>query len=134
MLRRVQEDGTRGRGLVPSGASTGQFEALELRDGDASRFRGRSVSRAVRNVIDVIGPAIRGANAADQSGIDRTLIELDRTPNKGRLGANAGMLKVGSLVRGERTAKWNEVLRIERQLLGQGRFAGATPLVRRGGA
>ncbi|WP_428940265.1 phosphopyruvate hydratase [Fontivita pretiosa] len=83
------EDGSVGHGLVPSGASTGQFEALELRDGDASKFGGRSVFRAIENVRTIIAPALLGADASDQAGIDRRLIELDGTPNKSRLGANA---------------------------------------------
>ncbi len=83
------ENGARGRGLVPSGASTGQFEALELRDGDPRRFRGKSVFRAIANVQEVIGPALRGRDVFDQSGIDEVMIALDGTPNKERLGANA---------------------------------------------
>jgi enolase len=83
------DDGTRGRGLVPSGASTGQFEAIELRDGDVSRWRGKSVRRAIENVDREIAPAILGHDPRDQTSIDRQLVELDGTPNKGRLGANA---------------------------------------------
>lgn len=83
------ENGVVGRGLVPSGASTGQFEALELRDGDASRFRGKSVHRAVANVESEIAEALRGRDVFDQAGIDRAMIDLDGTPNKSRLGANA---------------------------------------------
>jgi len=79
----------RGRGLVPSGASTGSHEALELRDGDASRFRGRGVARAVHHVNHEIAAKIRGMDAGDQAEVDRVLIELDGTPNKSRLGANA---------------------------------------------
>ena len=82
------ENGTRGRGLVPSGASTGQFEALELRD-QGHRFRGKSVFEAVSNIHRIIAPALKGADAADQEGIDRRMIELDGTENKSRLGANA---------------------------------------------
>jgi enolase len=83
------EDGTLGRAEVPSGASTGAHEALELRDGDASQFRGKSVLGAVRNVNERIAPALRGLSALDQSAIDHRLIELDGTPNKATLGANA---------------------------------------------
>jgi enolase len=83
------EDGTRGHGLVPSGASTGQYEALELRDGDKSRFRGKSVLRAVGHVNGEIAAVLRGRDVSDQAAIDRALIELDGTPNKSRLGANA---------------------------------------------
>jgi enolase len=82
-------DGTLGRAAVPSGASTGASEAVELRDGDKRRFGGKGVARAVEAVDGEIATALRGADAADQSAIDRTLIELDGTPNKGRLGANA---------------------------------------------
>jgi len=83
------EDGTRGRGLVPSGASTGQFEAVELRDDDPTRLRGRSVARAIDNVDREIAAAIVGRDAGDQAEIDRALIELDGTPDKRHLGANA---------------------------------------------
>jgi enolase len=83
------ENGARGRGIVPSGASTGQFEALELRDRDPKRFRGKSVFRAIANVQDIVAPALRGRDVFDQGGLDRTMIELDGTPNKSRLGANA---------------------------------------------
>lgn len=82
-------NGVRGRGVAPSGASTGQYEALELRDGDPRRFRGRSVFHAIAHIEGEIARALRGRDAADQAAIDRTLIELDGTPNKSRLGANA---------------------------------------------
>ena len=85
----VLENGARGRGSVPSGASTGQFEALELRDGDAKRFRGKSVFKAIANVQDIIAPAVRGRDVFDQGGLDEAMIALDGTPNKSRLGANA---------------------------------------------
>ena len=82
-------DGSFGRAAVPSGASTGLHEAVELRDGEVGRYGGKGVLRAVANVVDEIGPAIRGRDAADQAGLDAALIALDGTPNKGRLGANA---------------------------------------------
>ena len=85
----VTEDGSLGRAAVPSGASTGINEAVELRDGDTSRYGGKGVLTAVANVTDRIGPSILGFDAADQAGIDGILIELDGTPNKGELGANA---------------------------------------------
>ena len=85
----VLRDGTLGRAAVPSGASTGANEAVELRDGDKGRFGGKGVRRAVEAVNGEIAAALRGADAADQASIDRTLIELDGTPNKDRLGANA---------------------------------------------
>jgi enolase len=74
---------------VPSGASTGEHEAVELRDGDNSRYLGKGVIKAVRNVIEAIAPEIVGRDASDQAGLDAALIELDGTPNKGNLGANA---------------------------------------------
>ncbi|HKW30588.1 MAG TPA: phosphopyruvate hydratase [Verrucomicrobiae bacterium] len=83
------ENGMRGRGTVPSGASTGQFEALELRDGDAKRYRGKSVFKAIANVQDILAPALQGCDVFDQAGLDQAMITLDGTPNKGRLGANA---------------------------------------------
>jgi enolase len=82
-------DGETGRAAVPSGASTGEHEAVELRDGDSKRYAGKGVLKAVRNVNDVIGPEISGLDALDQAEVDRTLIELDGTPTKSRLGANA---------------------------------------------
>ena len=85
----VLESGARGRAAVPSGASTGQFEAVELRDGDPSAWLGRGVSQAVENVITEIAQGIRGLDPADQAGVDSTLVMLDGTDNKGRLGANA---------------------------------------------
>ena len=83
------EDGSLGRADVPSGASTGTREALELRDADNARYAGKGVLRAVRNVEHELGAAVRGHEAADQKEIDRLLIEADGTPDKGRLGANA---------------------------------------------
>jgi enolase len=85
----VTDDGSLGRAAVPSGASTGINEAVELRDGDKARFGGKGVLTAVANVTDRIGPSLLGFDAADQSGIDDILIELDGTPNKAELGANA---------------------------------------------
>jgi enolase len=85
----VLADGSRGTAMVPSGASTGAHEAVELRDGDKKRYRGKGVLRAVDNVDDVIAPELIGEDAADQSAIDRLLLELDGTPNKAKLGANA---------------------------------------------
>jgi enolase len=83
------ESGVAGRAAVPSGASTGGHEALELRDGDAARYGGKGVQKAVHHVIETIAPALRGMDPGDQIGIDRTLIDLDGTPNKSQLGANA---------------------------------------------
>jgi len=83
------EDGAFGRAAVPSGASTGEHEAVELRDGDKTRFQGKGVLKAVENVNTVIADEIVGMDAVDQVALDRTLIELDGTENKGKLGANA---------------------------------------------
>jgi enolase len=80
--------GAVGTAIVPSGASTGTHEAVELRDG-GPRYGGKGVRRAVGNVVETIGPAVRGRDARDQKGLDAAMIELDGTPNKGRLGANA---------------------------------------------
>ena len=82
-------DGSVGVAMVPSGASTGAFEAVELRDGDSSRYMGKGVLNAVQNVNTIIAPELEGMNAYDQPAIDKALIELDGTDNKGRLGANA---------------------------------------------
>ncbi len=89
--------GIAGRAAVPSGASTGQHEAVELRDGDEERYLGKGVLRAVGNVNAVIGPALKGMSPSDQAKIDRRLNELDGTPNKGKLGAN-GILGVSLAV------------------------------------
>src|SRR5256884_405934 len=83
------EGGALGRAAVPSGASTGEHEAWELRDGDKKRYGGKGVRKAVANVNDKIAPALRGWNALDQAKIDHQMIELDGTPNKSNLGANA---------------------------------------------
>ncbi len=83
------DDGTVGRAAVPSGASTGIYEACELRDGDKSRYMGKGVEKAVANVNTEIAEALIGMNVLDQPAIDKTMIELDGTPNKTRLGANA---------------------------------------------
>jgi enolase len=85
----ILEDGSLGRAAVPSGASTGEHEAVELRDGDKSRYLGKGVQKAVDNVNNEIAPEIQGLDALDQVDIDRTMIELDGTENKGKLGANA---------------------------------------------
>jgi enolase len=83
------DDGVKGTAAVPSGASTGQHEAVELRDGDKSRFGGKGVLKAVANVNNEIAKAVKGLSATDQAALDRKLIALDGTPNKSRLGANA---------------------------------------------
>ena len=83
------EGGVTGRAAVPSGASTGEHEAVELRDGDASRYGGRGVLTAVAHVNGEIAACLKGRDATDQRGLDEALIALDGSPNKGRLGANA---------------------------------------------
>ena len=83
------ESGAFGRALVPSGASTGEHEAVELRDGDKSRYLGKGVLQAVKNVNDLIAPELVGYNVFNQVEIDHKLCELDGTPNKGKFGANA---------------------------------------------
>ena len=93
----VLASGMSATAAVPSGASTGAHEALELRDGDAARYGGKGVRDAVRNVNEVIGPRLEGAEASDQVGVDDQLLELDGTPNKSQLGANA-MLAVSLAV------------------------------------
>lgn len=83
------EDGSMGRAAVPSGASTGAFEAVELRDGDKGRYLGKGVEKAVSNINDIIAPELEGWDVFDQVGIDKMMITLDGTPNKAKLGANA---------------------------------------------
>jgi enolase len=85
----LTDEGALGRAAVPSGASTGVHEAVELRDGDKKKFGGKGVLKAVKNVNDVIAPKLLGYDVADQTGIDEMMIQLDGTPNKGNLGANA---------------------------------------------
>jgi len=85
----VLDSGIIGRAAVPSGASTGQFEAMELRDGDLKRFKGKGTLNAVRNIVETISPALTGANPIDQETIDQKMLSLDPSPQKNRLGANA---------------------------------------------
>ena len=85
----ITADGSNGVAMVPSGASTGSFEAVELRDGDKSRYLGKGVTKAVANVNELIAPELEGMNVFDQVDIDKKLIEIDGTENKGKLGANA---------------------------------------------
>src|SRR6201981_3077658 len=85
----ILEDGTLGRAEVPSGASTGAHEALELRDQDSTRFSGKGVLKAVENVNEAIAPALCGKSVFDQPALDAELLALDGTDNKGKLGANA---------------------------------------------
>jgi len=85
----VQTQSGRGRAAVPSGASTGEHEAIELRDGDKKRYNGKGVLKAVANVNQTLGPSIIGLDALDQAEVDKVLLEADGTPNKAKLGANA---------------------------------------------
>ena len=85
----ITEGGFSGVAMVPSGASTGSFEAVELRDGDLSRYMGKGVLKAVSNVNEIVAPKLTGMNVYAQSEIDKALIEIDGTENKGKLGANA---------------------------------------------
>lgn len=85
----ITASGGNGRAAVPSGASTGEHEALELRDGDAKRFLGKGVSKAVENINSTLGPAVEGLNALDQSSVDERMLEVDGTENKAKYGANA---------------------------------------------
>ncbi|PQP79839.1 phosphopyruvate hydratase [Candidatus Phytoplasma phoenicium] len=85
----VTESGAKGRAIVPSGASTGEYEAVELRDSDSKRFLGKGVLKAVKNVVEIIAPQLKGISVLEQTLIDKILIKLDGTPNKSKLGANA---------------------------------------------
>ena len=122
----ILEGGAMGRAIVPSGASTGAREAIELRDGDKSRFLGKGVLNAVNNVNGEIKNAIVGMSADDQSGIDNKMIDLDGTENKDRLGANA-MLAV-SLASAHAAAKANKVS-LFTQLGGEGPFTMPVPMM-----
>src|ERR1044072_7850077 len=84
----VLADGAMGRAAVPSGASTGEHEAVELRDGDKKRYGGKRVRKSLKNVNEITAPALRGLDALDQAEVDRALIVLDATKNKSKLGAN----------------------------------------------
>ena len=119
-------DTTTASAKVPSGASTGSHEAIELRDGDASRYAGKGVRKAVENVTREILPALRGANADDQAAIDRRMIELDGTPNKSRLGANA-ILGVSCAV--ARAAAHSRRMPLWRYLAGERRAVLPVPMV-----
>lgn len=129
----VLADGSCGRGAVPAGVSVGSGEAEQLLDGDATRFAGRGVLKAVRNVREIIGPALIGMPASQQEAIDRKLIEMDGTPGKSRLGSNA-ILAV-SLATAQAAAA-NQKLPLYKYLGGEGPFALPVPVfdMFRGGA
>jgi enolase len=118
--------GASGRAAVPSGASTGSREAVELRDGDKARYGGKGVSRAVENVNTVIRAAVLGQDAAEQAEIDRLMIELDGTGNKGRLGANA--LLAVSLATAHAVAR-EQGVGLYRSLGGDGPFRMPVPMM-----
>lgn len=120
------ESGARGRAAVPSGASTGRREAVELRDGDTRRFGGKGVQSAVKNVTEVIAQEVKGLEASDQAGVDRALIALDGTPNKSALGANA-ILGVSLAV--ARAAASEAGLQLYRYLGGEGAVLLPVPLM-----
>ncbi len=104
-------DGSIGRAAVPSGASTGEHEAVELRDGDKSRYLGKGTLTAARNIVEEIGPAVAGLDASEQSAIDRKMIELDGTPNKSRLGANALLAVSMAVARAEANSQGTPLYR-----------------------
>ncbi|MEM7252606.1 MAG: phosphopyruvate hydratase [Pseudomonadota bacterium] len=114
----ILDDGTLGRAAVPSGASTGAREAIELRDGDKSRYGGKGVSQAVANVHDALSPALRGMASEDQEAVDRRMLELDGTDNKGRLGANALLAVSLATAKVAARAKHKSLFRHLRELRG----------------
>jgi len=118
------DDGTVSRAAVPSGASTGAFEAVELRDDDPKRYGGKGVERAVLAVIDEIGPALLGFEASEQRLVDQALIDLDGTSDKSRLGANA-LLGVSLAV--ARAAAESSGLPLFRYVGGPNAHVGRTP-------
>ncbi len=122
----ILSSGARGRASVPSGASTGEREAVELRDGDAKRYGGKGVRKAVANVKGEIRKALIGKNAADQSQVDRIMIDLDGTPSKARLGANAMLAVSLACARAAANAKG---LPLYRYLGGNGPFLMPVPMM-----
>ena len=122
----LTKKGAMGSAMVPSGASTGMHEALELRDGDEKRYKGKGVLHAIRNIKEKITPEIVGKDVADQSGIDRIMIELDGTPNKGHLGANA-ILAVSMAA--ARAAANEDGVPLYQYLGGEGTFQMPVPMI-----
>ncbi len=120
------EKGAMGSAMVPSGASTGQREALELRDGDPKRYKGKGVLNAVNNIMHKINPVIEGKDVTDQAGVDRLMIELDGTPNKAHLGANA-ILAVSMAT--ARAAANEEGVPLYQYLGGEGMFQMPVPMM-----
>ena len=124
-------DGSFGRAAVPSGASTGSKEAVELRDGDKTRYLGKGVSKAVGNVNGAIADALKDFDAADQAGLDRRLIDLDGTENKGRLGANAllgvSLAAAHAVAASRKQALWQYLLEVNAAVHGAALSAHETP-------
>ncbi|MBZ0087417.1 MAG: phosphopyruvate hydratase [Thermomonas sp.] len=124
-------DGSFGRAAVPSGASTGSKEAVELRDGDKTRYLGKGVSKAVGNVNGAIADALKDFDAADQAGLDRRLIDLDGTENKGRLGANAllgvSLAAAHAVAASRKQALWQYLLEVNAAVHGAAMSAHETP-------
>ena len=110
----ITEEGISGIAMVPSGASTGSFEAVELRDGDKTRYLGKGVLKAVQNVNTIISKELEGMNVLEQTEIDRKLIEIDGTENKGRLGANATLGVSLAVARAAANSVRNELIQIYR--------------------
>src|SRR3712207_3720349 len=104
-------DGSMGRAAVPSGASTGEHEAVELRDGDKNRYLGKGTRKAAEHVTAELGPALQGMDASEQGAIDRKMIEIDGTPNKGRLGANAILAVSMAVARAEANSQQTPLYR-----------------------
>jgi enolase len=122
----ILDGGAMGRAAVPSGASTGEHEAIELRDGDNSRYLGKGVTKAVANANGAIAAAVRGVNATDQRALDRRMIELDGTPNKGKLGANAILAVSMAAARAAAAAEKVPLYRYLAKYSGAGAAAGVT--------
>src|SRR5438445_2872959 len=113
------EDGASGQAGVPSGASTGSREAVELRDGDKTRFGGKGVLKALANVSGALANAVVGRDAGDQAGLDRAMIDADGTPNKARLGANAILGVSLAVARAEASSRGLPLYRYLAQMAGR---------------
>lgn len=111
----ITEEGTNGIAIVPSGASTGSFEAVELRDGDKSRYLGKGVLKAVENVNKIIAKKLEGMNVFDQIEIDKKLIEIDETENKSKIGANATLGVSLAVAKAAANSIRNELIQIYRR-------------------
>ncbi len=105
----VLTDSGWGRAAVPSGASTGEYEAIELRDGDKGRYLGKGVQQAVENINEKLGPAVIGLSALDQPAVDARLLELDGTANKSKMGANAILAVSMAVARAAADSVWTSV-------------------------